>query len=705
MAFVFEICIYNDNSQDTTDYYYYLSKDGDLTEIPIEIPGVEKTSHYEWTDDDDESEMDISEVSAEDGEQDDDIVISEGSDDDDDSYDYNGIDVFKLVDADNLYVLDYNGTVYHVSISSGTIVNTIEDFDYAYGITVCGSSVIINSWDKIAQYDISTDKKMAEFDTLLDTTQSLTGSVVYADNYTDNGLLYFACNDGIYAYNIADDTTEQIVDGNMSSLFMTDSSIEYLTAKTDGDFILSYTDYSSNNSTRTLLNYSYDAEASKYPDKSLTVYSLNENYTVRQVAAMYQKSHPDTYVHVEYGVSDDDAITASDAIRTLNTEIMAGEGPDIIFLDGMPIDSYVDKGLLEDVSDIVDGLIDDGQLFETVAKTYESSDGQICAVPTNFTVPVIIAKSDVLENINSLSDIAAAAEAYAAEDHKDSQSFMQTYSALSIMGTMMSSNSAAWFNDDGTLDEESLKSYLTDVKTIYDAIYNSLSESDQADLDEMASWYNNNSGELDISWFGSDDPSWESLYIMAGTSQIAVGNMSSADGLEYITSANRQNADIGYKLLPGAAGNVYTPSNIIGINSKSKDMDSAKAFLSYLLSADGQTVIADYNSGFAVSTEAFNQIFVNPYLDEDWYDPGDSLGGIGTSDENGNEINLELYWPEEEDIEEFKSMINQLETASYNDNTILNTILNDCIGCILGDDDIDAAVEQVTTDINIYLAE
>jgi ABC-type glycerol-3-phosphate transport system substrate-binding protein len=566
--------------------------------------------------------------------------------------------------------------------------------------------VIINSWDEIAQYDISTDKKMAEFDTLLETTQSLTGSVVYADNYTDNGLLYFACNDGIYAYNISEDTTEQIVDGNMSSLFMTDSSIDYLTAKSDGDFILSFSDYSSNTSTKTLLNYSYDAEASKYPDKSLTVYSLNENYTVRQVAAMYQKSHPDTYVHVEYGLSGDDAITTSDAIRTLNTEIMAGEGPDIIFLDGMPIDSYVDKGLLADVSDIVDGLVDDGELFETVAKTYQASDGQICAVPTNFTVPVIIAKSDVLANINSLSDIAAAAKAFAAEEHQDGQKFMETYNALCIMGTMMASNSAAWFNDDGTLDEDSLKSYLTDIKTIYDAIYNSFSESDQSDMDEMISWYtDDNSSELDISWFGNDDPSWNSINIMAGSSQIAVGSMSSADGLEYITSANLQNANIGYKLLPGAAGKVYTPSNIIGINSKSKDMDSAREFLSYLLSTDGQTIIANYNSGFAVNTEAFNQIFVNPYLDEDWYEPGDSLGGIGTSDEYGNEITLELYWPEDKDIEEFKSMINQLETASYNDNTILNTILNDCIGCVLGDDDIDASVKQVTTDINIYLAE
>ena len=45
--------------------------------------------------------------------------------------------------------------------------------------------------------------------------------------------------------------------------------------------------------------------------------------------------------------------TESDALKTLNTEIAAGNGPDVILLDGLPVESYIEKGLLEDISDVI----------------------------------------------------------------------------------------------------------------------------------------------------------------------------------------------------------------------------------------------------------------------------------------------------------------------------------------------------------------
>lgn len=71
---------------------------------------------------------------------------------------------------------------------------------------------------------------------------------------------------------------------------------------------------------------------------------------------------------VESGVSGGDAVTTSDAIRTLNTEVMAGEGPDILFMDGLPVNSYIEKGLLADVSDVMNPLISDGKLLKTLQR-------------------------------------------------------------------------------------------------------------------------------------------------------------------------------------------------------------------------------------------------------------------------------------------------------------------------------------------------
>ena len=41
-------------------------------------------------------------------------------------------------------------------------------------------------------------------------------------------------------------------------------------------------------------------------------------------------------------------LTKDDALRTLNTELLAGEGPDVLILDGADLESFSGSGLLED---------------------------------------------------------------------------------------------------------------------------------------------------------------------------------------------------------------------------------------------------------------------------------------------------------------------------------------------------------------------
>ena len=52
-------------------------------------------------------------------------------------------------------------------------------------------------------------------------------------------------------------------------------------------------------------------------------------------------------------MSGDDGVTRTDALKTLNTEIMAGKGPDILILDGISSETYVEQGMLEDLSGIL----------------------------------------------------------------------------------------------------------------------------------------------------------------------------------------------------------------------------------------------------------------------------------------------------------------------------------------------------------------
>ncbi len=693
------------NINDSTDTYYLLTKDGKLSEIKAEIPGVKKTQHYEYdmADETEDNSEDVSdEAVAESETEDDGVVINDGDNSDNsDDDDYNGIQNFKLKDADNLYVSDYNGAVHHITTADGNIAATFDDLDWVNGMHLCGDKLLLDDYQNVIEYDTATDKKVAEHEDLGNII-STKGNVVIADYLKDGNTIYYACTEGIFTYNLEDNTSEQIVDGNMSSLVTPSSTVDFMIPKAGGQILLQFEDYSTNASETSILNYAYDKDAAKRPDKELTIYTLQDDYAVRTLAALYQKAHPDVYVNVESGMSGDDAVTSSDAIRTLNTEVMAGNGPDIMFMDGLPVDSYIEKGLLADVSDIMNPLISDGKLFTNIAETYKSDDGKIYAAPMTFTVPIVIGYKDDLDKLNSLADFATLANDFE-KDHKKNEYFVESYGLFSLIGDMMSVNSASWFKEDGSLDTDALTAYLKDIKSIYEAAYATLSDDDKSEMDESKQYYLGEDAGLDASYFGFD-PTGDAFSIASGTRRIAYGNMAGSYGLEQLGSVMRKDSNLTYKALPGSLKNVYVPSEVMAVNAKAKNMDTAKEFFEYAMSAEGQKAI-DYYNGFNVNKESFDASLVDPDAGTEGYDPNASKGGWGSMDANGNEYYIDMYWPTDDQIAQLKELIDSLDTPAYGDNTILTTILNDCMGCIIGDDSIDDDVAQVVKDINIYLSE
>ena len=53
------------------------------------------------------------------------------------------------------------------------------------------------------------------------------------------------------------------------------------------------------------------------PDTELTVYSLKDNDFIKQAAVLFQKKYPDVYVNIETGMSGDDSVTDTDALKVL----------------------------------------------------------------------------------------------------------------------------------------------------------------------------------------------------------------------------------------------------------------------------------------------------------------------------------------------------------------------------------------------------
>ena len=78
-----------------------------------------------------------------------------------------------------------------------------------------------------------------------------------------------------------------------------------------------------------LLKYSWSEDTPSKPSKELKLYSLRDNTDIRQAISLFQKENADYYINFQTGISGEDGTTVSDALKTLNADIMAGKGPDI----------------------------------------------------------------------------------------------------------------------------------------------------------------------------------------------------------------------------------------------------------------------------------------------------------------------------------------------------------------------------------------
>ena len=88
-------------------------------------------------------------------------------------------------------------------------------------------------------------------------------------------------------------------------------------------------------------------------------------------------------------MSEEDAVTSTDALKNLNTEIMAGNGPDVLILDGIPTDTYTEKGMLADISGILDKTEEADGLLQNIRNAYVEEDGSQYVMPVRFAIPMI----------------------------------------------------------------------------------------------------------------------------------------------------------------------------------------------------------------------------------------------------------------------------------------------------------------------------
>lgn len=530
--------------------------------------------------------------------------------------------------------------------------------------------------DEVLSQQIEGDPSNLE----LTTTSSV--PVTFAPQCED-GSVFYCSSDGIYSHQIGGTVNEQVVNGNLCSISSSTVGIQRLMKDSNGDFYLQAMDEGGFK----LFHYTYSADTPTTPETTLTLYSLVEDQQIRQLIPMFQKLYPDIYVDYQVGISGEDGMTVSDALKNLNTEMMAGNGPDVLLLDNMPVDSYIDKGMLADISDVIKEVEERDGILENVKNSYER-DGKFYAMPSYIGIPILVGTEENLDGITDLKTMADKGEQIKAQDPK--QNVFDTYELGSqLIENWANTCSPAWITEDGTVDQDALKEFYTQLDRIFHVDENALEGQYSDDDVDDTQWLNHY--YLDIS---SD------LLMLSGNcAKIAYGSIFSYSTLGMLSGALKENEGLTFRSWNGQVENTYVPNLILGVSSKSKEQEAAKQFVSYFLSEEAQ------------STECYAGFPVNlAVLDSDTYWSRNAEGrssGMTVKGADGEMINilLESSTPTQEQVDAFRNLLKEATTpVSYN-YQIISVIREEGTSYLNGEKTLEQAVENVSQRMDLYLAE
>ena len=518
---------------------------------------------------------------------------------------------------------------------------------------------------------------------------------------TDNGyemfffpgeedILYIAGGKGLHRHVIGGSAMEQVIDGNLSTFGNPAHRILSVVLLENNEFLALFDD-------SRLVRFTYDPDTPTVPNERLKVYSLKENSTIQQAISLYQIANPEVIVQYEVGMSQDSAVTREDALKSLNTEIMAGEGPDVLILDGMPIASYIEKGLLADMTSMLTGLNGEEELFGNIVNAMKMDNG-IYAMPCEIEIPVISAKEKYLSGMKDLEGIADTIETLRKENpEKNLISICSEKGVLRFFGMVCV---PAWTDADGSLNKEAVTEFLTQSKRIYDAQMDGLPDKITDSYRQGNEGWLKNFGETreDSIYFRSGVISMDYVgryeHVIKGT---VSGLWSYCD----LISANRVAGfeDCEWSVMNGQSSNVFCAETLLGINAASPYTAQAEDFIKLCLSRENQINLL---SGLPVNKAALADICMTKPAN---IGENGEYGSYGSSSEDGTSVSYVTYWPDESQAERLRKCVESANTAYIEDAVIESVVYEEGVIYLQGSESLEEAVNNIYKKVAIYMAE
>lgn len=574
----------------------------------------------------------------------------------------------------SLYASSLQGKVCSIDRRTGELKQLFQAAEGPEVLAFSGKQLLALENDRVEIYHLET-KALQDADTVLDefcqenlygklgNSSDCVGAYLFAG---EEGILYIACSQGVYRHVMGGNAMEQIIEGNFSSFGDPTQGICSVALLESGEFLLLPTGSK-------LIRFTYDPNEPTIPEKQLKVYSLEENSSLRQAISAYQKKYPDVYVNYETGMTEGSAVTRMDALKNLNLELMGGNGPDVIVLDGIDAAPYEEKGMLKDLSGILEEITGENAVFENIAGAYQREEGTY-VIPAGFMLPLIVGKTEDLASVIDLKTLADLTVRLG--ENLTEGTVTGAMTAEQELSQLFAVCSPAWLQN-GELNEEALQEFFVQTKRMYETDMSVISS-------DIVETFGNYPGPFPIG-SRTDD-------MMMGMGQIAFGRacrmLSDIGGIGYFM----EEGGYCFELLGGQCGNGFIPVNKLAISAQTKRGEEAEAFIRLIFSDEVQSI--SMGDCFPVSCAAFE-------TQCEWKDQW--IGGSWTLPDG--ERKYGNGWPNEETTDRLKELVGQVHQSLEGNAVLEEAVLQYGPQVLVGVLSPQQGVSEVKRAVSIYLSE
>ena len=562
------------------------------------------------------------------------------------------------IDASGKEIMRYDGEMASSFCVAGNVLYTVSRAD---------SSLIA--------YDLETGSQTRSVPMQQDTVSLLTTLMAAAPD----GTLYLASNDGVWKLGTQDEAPGKVMEGLHYTIGDPSTNLSGLLAKNDGSLLI----VTGNSGSMSIgggavvssiriggggnivnggqdgaaqwLSYTWNPTLDLSNIKNLTITALEDSQQLRKAIADFQREHPDVHITLNsFMDANADANAINDYVRAINAELLAGKGGDILVLDGLPMDTYISKGILKDLTD---ALADIG-ILPGIREGSKAADGKTYAIPATFSFDTLWASKEKLEGVQSLEDLAAKADTV-----PDGRTVLAPQTVRQLLESFFPASKSAFTDANGRvrLDTPEFEAFLECLLMVY-------TEPDASTETNNPFGTRGGGGTrgfamVDIQSLLNESVEYLKQTIM-GTMQVSMG---------YSAAGESESAWINLPSIDGASKG-YTPSLLVGVNAQSQYADLATEFVKLLYSDEVQSM-AGFNGlpTVAASLDKLveNQIEIAANTSSQGGMMGFSLSG------GGSPMSFSISQPNEDTWRRFRAYCDELNQAQFVDETLMNFMVEE----------------------------